>query len=174
MKRAALRLAVLEPDVTAAAPTAANTALTAPQRRATAPKAARGKIAVEDKMSADKVQKGARTKKGGRKAVGRPKKKAEGRQLADDDDEREVEESKPEPKPESEPERETNPRSVGGRRGKAKSANGASKVQKTTATKKPSVQTAKKAKQKIRGKKVAEEDEVEDEKLEIGRSLGQN
>ena len=174
MKRAALRRAGLEPDVTAATPvaTAASTALTAPQRRVAAPKAARDKIAVKDKMSADKVQKGARAKKGGRKAVGRPKKKAEGRQSADDDDEREVEESKPEPKPASEPERETNPRSVGGRRGKARGGNGASKVQKTTATKKPSVQTAREAKQKTRGKKAAEEDEVQDEKLEPGRNSG--
>lgn len=177
MKRAALRRAGLEPDVTAATPVATTTAAnTAPQRRATASKVARGNIAVNDKMSADKVQKGARAKKGGRKAVGRRKKKAEGRQSADDDDEGEVEESKPEPKPEpkpdSEPERETNPRSVGGRRGKAKGGNGASKVQKTTATKKPGVQTARKAKQKTRGKKAAEEDEVEDEKFEPGRKSG--
>ena len=177
MKRAALRRAGLEPDVTAATPvatttTTANTALTASQRRVTAPKAARGKIAVKGKVSADKVQKGARAKKGGKKAIGRPKKKARGRQVADGDDEGEVEESEPERKPESEPEPEPKPKPVDGGRGKAKGGNGASKVQKTTANKKPSVQKARKAKQKARGKKTAEEEEVKDEKSEPGRESG--
>ena len=118
MKRAALRRAGLEPDVTASTPvaitTTANTALVAPQKRAAAPKVAKDKIAVEGKVSADKVQKGARTKKGGN----------------------------------------------------AKGGNGASKVQRNTATKRPSVQTAK---PKARGKKEAKEDEVKDQKLGPGR-----
>ena len=121
MKRVTLRRADLEPDVTAALPvattTTAITAFTALQRRATAPKAARGKIALGGKVSADKVQKGAQAKKG------------------------EI----------------------------AKGGNDASKVQRNTATKRPSVQTAK---PKARGKKAAEEGEVKDEKHRPGRESG--
>ena len=121
MKRAALRRAGLEPDLTASIPvaitTTANTALAAPQKRAAAPKVAKGKIAVEGKVSADKVQKGARAKKGGN----------------------------------------------------VKGGNGASKGQRNTATKRPSVPTAN---PKARGKKEAEEYEAKDQKLGPGRESG--
>ena len=120
-KRVALRRADSQPDETAAAPgattTTAITALSAPKRRATAAKVTRGKIAVKGKVSADKVQKSARAKKGEN----------------------------------------------------AKGGNGANKVQRYTATKRPSVQTAK---PKAGGKKAAEEDEVKDEKLRPGRQHG--
>ena len=117
MKRAALRRADLNPNMTVSTSTTANTVLMAPQRRATAPKVARGIFAAEGKVSADKVQKGAQAKKGG----------------------------------------------------DAKGGNGAGKVQRNTATKKPNVQIAK---PKTRGKKAAEKDEVKNERLRPGRESG--
>ena len=181
MKRAALRRAGLEPDVTASTPVAitmtANAALAAPQKKAAAPKATNGKIAVEGKVSADKVQKGSRTKKGGIAKGGNgaskvqrntgikrpvvPTAKARGKKEAEED---EVKDQKLGSGRESGTEPE--PRLATGGRGKGKPTKAPNKVQKSIGTRS---QPTRNVKQKATGNETADENVVDNQESEFER-----
>ena len=180
MKRAALRRADLNPNmiaaIHAATSTTANTVLTAPQRRATAAKVARGKFAIEGKVSAHKVQKGARAKKGGttkggnsankvqrNTATKKPrdqtaKPKTRGKKAAEED---EVKNEKLRPGRESGLELKP---SEG--RGKGKPTKASNKVQKSVETRS---QPAGNVKQKVEGGEAADENAVEGQEPESER-----
>ena len=180
---AALRRAGLEPDVTAATPVTttatANTALTALQKRAAAPRMARGTIAVGGKVSAGKVQKGAWAKKGRdakggngaskvqrstvtkRSTVQTAKPKAGGKKATEEDEVKDEE---------LRPGREfgtiPKPRRATEERGNGKSKKASNKVQKSVGTRS---QPAREMKQKAEGNKMADENVVEDPKAQSER-----